>query len=47
MKLKAVFRCRECSADSLKWSGQCPGCGSWNTLEEEAVAVGKAAAVTE
>ncbi|MEK9146061.1 MAG: DNA repair protein RadA [Elusimicrobiota bacterium] len=44
MKLKAVFRCRECSADSLKWSGQCPGCGSWNTLEEEAVAVGKAAA---
>ncbi len=44
MRLKAVFRCRECSADSLKWSGQCPGCGSWNTLEEEAVAVGKAAA---
>ncbi len=33
-KEKIVFRCRECGASSLKWLGQCPDCGRWNTLAE-------------
>ncbi|MFH1725103.1 MAG: DNA repair protein RadA [Elusimicrobiota bacterium] len=41
-KLKAVYRCQECGDTSLKWAGQCPGCQAWNSLVEEAVAVGAA-----
>jgi len=26
--------CESCGADSPKWSGQCPGCGQWNTMVE-------------
>ena len=33
-KAKAVFSCTECGAQSPKWTGQCPGCGAWNTLIE-------------
>jgi DNA repair protein RadA/Sms len=29
-----VFVCRECGGESLRWSGQCPHCRAWNTLEE-------------
>ncbi len=29
-----LFFCRECGYESAKWMGQCPACGSWNTLEE-------------
>jgi DNA repair protein RadA/Sms len=36
MKLKTVYRCQQCGAASPKWSGQCAGCGAWNTLVEEA-----------
>jgi DNA repair protein RadA/Sms len=28
--------CSHCSHASPKWFGQCPGCGEWNTLVEEA-----------
>ncbi len=35
-KAKAVFSCMECGAQSPKWTGQCPGCGAWNTLIETA-----------
>ncbi|HEY7078015.1 MAG TPA: DNA repair protein RadA [Solirubrobacteraceae bacterium] len=31
-----VFVCSACGASSAKWHGQCPGCGEWNTLVEEA-----------
>jgi len=31
-----VFVCSNCGAESAKWRGQCPDCGSWNTLAEEA-----------
>lgn len=31
---KSVYRCRECGAQTLKWTGQCPECQAWNTLEE-------------
>ncbi len=33
-KLKSVYTCRECGASFPKWSGQCPDCKAWNSLEE-------------
>ncbi|MFA5138421.1 MAG: DNA repair protein RadA [Elusimicrobiota bacterium] len=36
-RLRAVYRCQDCGHDSPKWAGQCPECGAWNTLMEEAV----------
>jgi DNA repair protein RadA/Sms len=32
--------CNECGHEALAWSGQCGGCGAWNTLQETAVATG-------
>ncbi len=32
---KKVFVCTECDAQSPKWYGVCPACGTWNTLVEE------------
>lgn len=37
MKQKTVFVCAECGNESLKWMGKCPGCGAWNTMNEEVV----------
>ncbi|MGN8938183.1 DNA repair protein RadA [Bittarella sp. HCP28S3_D9] len=34
---KIAFTCSECGASFPRWSGQCPSCGSWNTLEEHLV----------
>ena len=34
---KTVFVCNSCGAQSVKWSGRCPGCNEWNTLEEQIV----------
>ncbi len=34
MKSKSVYICSECGYQSARWLGKCPGCGSWNTLEE-------------
>ena len=31
-----VFSCTSCGAQSPRWLGRCPECGSWNTLVEEA-----------
>ena len=31
------FQCRECAAALPKWSGQCPDCKSWNSIEEIAL----------
>lgn len=28
------YRCSECGQAALTWTGQCSGCGAWNTLEE-------------
>jgi len=30
----ASYRCSECGHAALTWTGQCSGCGAWNTLEE-------------
>ena len=37
-KPTTVFVCSACGTESAKWHGQCPGCGAWNTLAEEAAA---------
>ena len=34
-KSKSVYVCSECGYESAKWYGKCPGCGQWNTMEEE------------
>ena len=34
MKNKTEFVCTECGYRSAKWYGKCPGCDSWNTMEE-------------
>jgi DNA repair protein RadA/Sms len=31
----ASYRCSECGHSALTWTGQCSGCGAWNTLEQE------------
>ena len=33
-KTKSVYSCRECGASFPKWSGQCPDCQAWNSMEE-------------
>ena len=33
-KRKTIYVCTECGGESLKWQGQCPHCGQWNTLVE-------------
>jgi len=40
-KSSTVFECNNCAHQSLKWVGQCPGCGEWNSLQEVALVVGK------
>ena len=37
-----VFVCSACGTESAKWHGQCPGCGAWNTLAEEATSAATA-----
>lgn len=38
-----MFSCTNCHHTQLKWSGQCPQCGQWNTLieQEEIKALGR------
>lgn len=43
-KNKAVFVCSECGYESPKWSGRCPSCGEWNTMNEEIKAPARTAA---
>jgi len=31
----AIYACQTCGATQPKWSGQCPACGTWNSLVEE------------
>jgi len=35
-KVTTLYVCRACGASARKWAGQCPGCGAWDTLEEDA-----------
>jgi len=34
-KTRVFFACMACGSTFAKWSGQCPECGEWNTLQEE------------
>src|SRR5947199_211572 len=38
-----VHVCSACGHQEARWHGQCPGCGEWNTLVEEAVSPARAA----
>ena len=44
-KTQAQYQCRECANILPKWSGQCPDCKSWNSIEElpALAAIGKSA----
>ncbi|MCC5861344.1 MAG: DNA repair protein RadA [Gammaproteobacteria bacterium] len=33
-KAKTLYVCSDCGAQHLKWQGQCPDCGAWNSLVE-------------
>lgn len=34
-KVKTAYFCQNCGYESVKWVGQCPSCGQWNTFVEE------------
>lgn len=36
-KVKTMYFCNNCGAESPRWLGKCPQCGQWNTLVEEVV----------
>ncbi|MDN4606558.1 DNA repair protein RadA [Sporosarcina highlanderae] len=40
-KRKTKFMCRDCGYESPKWMGRCPGCGEWNTMDEEVEIISK------
>ena len=42
-KEKTVYICGACGYETPRWMGKCPGCGSWNTLEEQAPAASASA----
>src|SRR5690242_16279960 len=42
-KTKTVYVCDACGGKSLRWAGQCPDCGAWNTLTETQTLAGNRA----
>ena len=34
-KVKSLYVCSDCGAQSSQWAGQCNQCGSWNSFQEE------------
>ena len=40
-KTKKAFVCTSCGYESPKWTGQCAGCGEWNTMVEQLVTAQK------
>jgi len=38
----ASYRCSECGHAALTWTGQCSGCGAWNTLEQDSAPAARA-----
>ena len=41
-RLKVLYQCTQCGAQSPKWAGQCGDCGAWNSLTETVSVTGKA-----
>lgn len=40
IKQKSVWYCSECGHKQMKWTGQCPQCSHWNSMQEEVEIVG-------
>ena len=38
-KAKTYYACTACGYETPRWVGRCPGCGAWNTLEENLAAL--------
>ncbi|HVN44363.1 MAG TPA: DNA repair protein RadA [Steroidobacteraceae bacterium] len=38
-----TFLCSACGGETLKWQGQCPLCGAWNSLEQRSAAAARPA----
>ncbi|MCD4705426.1 DNA repair protein RadA [bacterium] len=36
-KIKTIYACSKCGAQTPKWEGRCSECGGWGTLEKETV----------
>jgi DNA repair protein RadA/Sms len=36
-KARSVFVCQQCGNETLKWMGQCPSCGEWESLVEMSI----------
>jgi DNA repair protein RadA/Sms len=36
-KIKSVYVCQNCGAESAKWVGRCNACGEWNTYVEQKI----------
>ncbi|MBW4600374.1 MAG: DNA repair protein RadA [Calothrix sp. FI2-JRJ7] len=34
-KSRTIYVCNECGCESPQWFGRCPGCGTYNSLEEQ------------
>ena len=34
-KSKTIYICSQCGYETAKWYGCCPGCGEWNTMDED------------
>jgi len=41
-KVKSVYVCQNCGAESAKWIGRCNSCGEWNTYVEQRITKGPA-----
>lgn len=39
-KNRTKYVCSNCGAETVRWMGRCPQCGSWNTLEETVEEIG-------
>jgi DNA repair protein RadA/Sms len=37
-RAKTAYVCTDCGAHSVKWQGQCPDCGAWNSFGQTTVA---------
>ena len=44
-KEKTVYVCSACGYETPRWLGKCPGCSTWNTMEEQAPQASAAAPV--
>ncbi len=40
-KIKSKYVCQNCGFSSVRWSGKCPECDTWNSMVEEILSVNK------